>query len=265
MTQDDISKPRSDALGQGRARCRAMGMGAVGLFLARLETRAAAQPLTAAMLREEYALFCMAESEPLSRLFDAGHGGCSKGPPMKCGEAFQRTLVQRFEPLFDTPGPDGQQLSRRVVPGFLYAVTQLLGEEMFDELRIQAAAIAMNYGDAADLMADERMRTIADEALVAMAEPFHHDFPDVLRLFVEAVNGRLAAPVPGTWDQDWQLTLRLAVRLLEALYDSLHDDFQSGRVPGEHPAFQVLAAFFAGLHDARAVAGRPWLLRPLRY
>lgn len=240
-------------------------MGSVALFLGRLETRAAGQPLTAEALREEYALFCMAESEPLSRLFDAGHSGCSKGPPVRCGEAFQRILVQRFGPLLEVPGPDGQQLSRRVIPGFLYAVTQLLGEEVFDELRIQAAAIAMTYGEAADLMADQRMLAIADEALVAMAEPFHHDFPDVLRLFVEAINSRLAAPLPGAWDQDWQLTLRLAVRLLEALYDSLHDDFKSGRVPGEHPAFQVLAAFFAGLHDARAVAGRPWLLRPLRY
>lgn len=270
MAQDGKDGRSRKVIGQGRARCRAIGIATVEAFLDRLVERARQQPLTADDLRAEYALFGMAESEELNILFEQAWNGCDKGSMpfrYRYRQAFERVLVQRFEKAFELPGPDGQWLSRRVIPGFVYAVTQLLGEDLYEEARIQAAAIAMEYGEGADLSAEVRIRRIVDEALMHMAVPFQDNFPDVLRLFIQAVNSRLAEPVAGAWDADWVLTRRLAVHMFDDLYADLHAAFTAGTLgfEGGDEAFPVLAAFFAGLNDARAVADKPWLLRPLRY
>lgn len=270
MTIQGAGKHDHQPIGDGRAHCRAVGMASVALFVKLLMERAGRQPLTVADLREEYALFGMGESEDLRDLFDQAYAACDKGStPLKNRRrlAFEAVLVKRIEKAFDLPGSDGQQLSRRVIPGFIFALTQLLGEELYDEARIQAAAIAMSYGDGADLSADDHIRRIADEALIHMAVPFHDDFPETLKYFIHAVNSRLGEAVPGAWDADWMLTRRLAVSMLEDLYAGLHEAFVSGHLgfEGSEEAFPILAAFFAGLNDARAVADKPWLLRPLRY
>lgn len=270
MTCHGTGGPDRHRIGDGRAHCRDVGLATVELFVARLVARAEQQPLSVADLREELALFGMGESEELRDLFDRAYAACDKGTtPLKNRRrlAFELVLVQRIEKAFDLPGPDGQQLSRRVIPGLVFALTQFLGEEVYDEARIQAAAIAMSYGDGADLSADQRIRRIADEALIHMAVGFHDDFPEALKFFIDAVNSRLGEATPGAWDADWMLTRRLAVSMLEDLYTGLHEAFVSGHLgfEGSEEAFPVLAAFFAGLNDARAVADKPWLLRPLRY
>lgn len=257
-----------DSLGQGVERCRTVGLRTALRLMERLVAASGLAPLDADDIRREFALFCKAEDAGLAALFKACHDGGRKGGGDGRGggggksrlHAFERAIVSRFEARFDAPTADGHQLSRRVVLGFMFALTKALGADTFRGFEQRARSIAASTAEA-DPSDDARMHDVVNGALIEMARAFQGEFLVALKQFTDLVNSRLRTPEAKAWDADWELNRPLAVLMLDDLYAELRDRLEAGELV---PAVgEALTPFFEGLDAARRLVDRPWLKRPL--
>jgi hypothetical protein len=258
-----------DTLGQGPERCRNVGMRTVMRLMDRLVAASGLAPLNADDIRREIALFCKSEDAELVALFKACHDGCRKGGAGGGGgsaaskkrlHAFERAVIARFEKRFNVPTPEGHQLSRRAILGFMYALTKALGADTFRSFDLRARSIATSVKDG-DPTDDPRMHEVVNGALVEMARAFEGEFLVALKQFTDLVNTRLSAPNPKSWDAEWELNRPLAVMMLDDLYAELRSRLVGGELV---PAVaDMLTPFFEGLDAARKLVDRPWLKRQL--
>ncbi len=95
---------------------------------------------------------------------------------------FERILVHQFAPLFpvdDDNLPEAGQLSRRIIPGFVRALSMMIGPEQFREYEARGRAIVTRLREAADgpfdwhaFYADDEAQWLANDVLVQVAEHF---------------------------------------------------------------------------------------------
>ncbi len=251
-----------DFLGEGPERCRNVGLRTALRFMERLVAASGLAPLDADDIRREYAVFCKSEDAQLAALFKACHDGRRKTGGGAAGKkrlhAFERAVIARFEKRFNVPTPEGHQLSRRVVLGFMFALTKALGADTFRNFDLRARSIAASVKDG-DPTDDPRMHEVVNGALIEMARAFQGEFLVGLKQFADLVNSRLSAPDPKSWDAEWELNRPLAVLILDDLYAELRSRSEGGELV---PAVSAtLAQFFDGLDAARKLVDRPWLKR----
>lgn len=267
MTSPPVEQaPGDQALGQGAERCRNMALQTAVRFMERLVAASGLAPLTADDVRREFAVFCRTEDVEMAGQYNESHERCRRaaGGGQRRLHAFERAVIARFDKRFQAPTAEGHQLSRRVILGFMYALTKALGPESFRRHDIRARTIAHVVRDG-DPTADSRMHEVVNAALVEMAEAFHGEFLVALKEFTDIVNSRLSVATPGAWDMDWELNRPLAVLILDDLFEEVRAQFEAQALPPAYgpDAAPTLARFFAGLDAARKLADRPWLKRQL--
>ncbi len=233
------------AAAEGERGC-GRGLRSAERFMEQLVALAAHHPLAAEDIRDAFAAFCTASLSHRSRRM----------------RPFERALIDRIDARFDVEGEG--RLSRRVVIGLTFALARLLTAESFRQYDLAARRVA-DTEDKATLRDNGDILRIVDGALVALARRFDGAFVDNLDSFVALVNGRLGAARPGRWDTRWELTRPMAVVLFDDLYGQLRAALDDGALDASHgdDAAAVLVRFFAELDDARQLASRPWLRRPL--
>lgn len=251
-------------LAQGVGRCQNTGMAIAERFMERLIAAAAQTPLGPDEIRRQFAIFHRDTDGTISETAQFAYDGCRKpasGFKNKRLYVFERAVIARFEKRFSVPTPEGNQLSRRVILGFMYALTKALGPDAFRSFDQSARAVAASVNDG-DPTYDPRMHEVVNGAILQMARAFDGEFLAALNDFTELVNSRLTAPKPNSWDLGWELNRGLAIIILDDLFADLRRRFEQGELPLE--TSQMLAPFFEGLDTARELADRPWLKRKLR-
>ena len=194
--------------------------------------------------------------------------------PRRRWHVFERALVMRFEHMLNSDGDTAPMVSRRMLLGLTFAVTRMIGADAFSRYTRQANDIAAQLGGPAALevpaeaFAAPRMRLLVNRCLMELARRFD-DVPRQLTDILTLINGRLAAPQLGAWDQDWTASRRVLLLVLEALYADLRDELERYDAPELQRRYgpdadERLSGFLPALDQAMRLADRPWLLKPIR-
>ncbi len=142
---------------------------------------------------------------------------------------FERLLIRRFAHLLpkrqgDEGVRDGAVLSRRLIPGFMVAVTKMIGLDHYDacEDAVRHAVEAMKADSPApidwtELAARPEIVALVDSALADMA-PYFSDLHKRTEWLIAVVNGHLGAPPPEDGHRLWVMDEAKALVLVRALY-----------------------------------------------
>lgn len=142
---------------------------------------------------------------------------------------FERLLIRRFAHLLpkregDEGVREGAVLSRRLIPGFMVAVTKMIGLDHYEacEEAVRQAVDAMRAESPAPvdwsrLAARPEIVDLTDSALADMA-PYFADLDKRLEWLTAVVNGHLGAPPPEDGDTLWIMDRDKALALVRALY-----------------------------------------------
>lgn len=142
---------------------------------------------------------------------------------------FERLLTRRFAHLLpkregDEGVREGAVLSRRLIPGFMVAVTKMIGIDHYAdcEARIREAVDAAKAESPAPvdwtrLANRPEVRAQIDQALADMA-PYFVDLEKRLDWLVSVINGHLGPPPPEDGDHVWVMDEQSALLLTQALY-----------------------------------------------
>lgn len=241
-------------------------------FASRLEAeaRTAGGSLDAAAIRALAESFIKRESRRFGAVYQRSYEECSQARDLLLWEKarrnpFDRVLVRKFGHLFPArPGDDGSRdggvLSRRIVPGFVKAVTMMIGPQLYDQCQRKCQAILERHRtdsvfDWAGVYDDPEAIALANDVLVVMSHYFA-DFEKRRAWFITVINSHLAEPEkdqPG--DEDWQLDEAAFHQMLLALFGDLQQGLAKGgqalRARYGENTLDTLAAFFAKL-DAGA-------------
>lgn len=147
--------------------------------------------------------------------------------------AFERLLTRRFSHLFPKRfGDDGTMaqaapLSRRLIPGFMTALTMMVGVEAMERCGRNAAALLARHREERlglvewpELAAVDAARLLVDELLIACARHFS-PFARRRDWLCLVVNNHLPPPLPEDHDPAWRCTPDRAEAMLRALYAPL--------------------------------------------
>lgn len=144
---------------------------------------------------------------------------------------FERLLTRRFSHLFPKRfGDDGTAagsalLSRRLIPGFMTALTMMVGVETMERCSRDAAGLLARHREErlglvewSDLAASDAARTLVAEVLVACARHFrpYARRRDWLCL---VINNHLTAPLREDRDPAWRCSPETVDAMLRALYE----------------------------------------------
>lgn len=147
--------------------------------------------------------------------------------------AFERLLTRRFSHLFPKRfGDEGTAggaaiLSRRLIPGFMAALTMMVGTETMERCGRAAASLLVRHRedrlglvDWGDLAASDPARVLVTDLLVACATHFqpYARRRDWLCL---VINNHLTPALPEDRDPAWRCTPERADAMLRALYEPL--------------------------------------------
>lgn len=142
---------------------------------------------------------------------------------------FERLLIRRFAHLLpkregDEGVREGAPLSRRLIPGFMVAVTKMIGIDHYTdcEARIGEAVDRMKAEspapvDWSHLSAQAEVVAQIDQALADMA-PYFDNLGKRLDWLTAVVNGHLGPPPPEDGERLWVMDRDSALLLLRALY-----------------------------------------------
>jgi len=151
---------------------------------------------------------------------------------------FNRLIVSKFAHLFkedhEIIGED-DDFSRRILPGFFWAMNMMLGQDVFEKLEERTELIVKRLSEGRELefsweevYNDGEGKDLILDALVAMAIHFE-DFDRRAEWFINLVNDRLN---PVTEDENpelrtWAFTEEGFKELLRALFSGLIKDLPS--------------------------------------
>ena len=142
---------------------------------------------------------------------------------------FERLMVNTFVHLLPTGDQvpiQGEHLSRRVIPGFVVAMLQMLGEELSDKYedfcRSMVARMKAQHGNAFnwEMVHDEPdAAEVVSEVLITICHHFI-DLKKRRRWLTDVINGHMGAP---TAAQDIPFEDIECHRLIAAMYQPLRD------------------------------------------
>ena len=142
---------------------------------------------------------------------------------------FERLMVNTFVHLLPTGDQvpiQGEHLSRRVIPGFVVALLQMLGEELSDKYedfcRSMVARMKAQHGNAFnwEMVHDEPdAAEVVSEVLITICHHFI-DLKKRRRWLTDVINGNMGAP---TVAQDIPFEDLECHRLIAAMYQPLRD------------------------------------------
>lgn len=258
--------------------CEVVGREAASRFARHLARLAERAPLSADGVANALAAWLDGPQPALDQVYHIARERCESlwdeaDLPRRRSHVYERAVVARFEHLLRSSNGSVPPVSRRMVLGLTFALTKLIGSDLFSSSANQARGIAGELGDPEgdkippEAFADPRMRRLIHNSLMELARQFV-DFPRQLGEFVRLINGRLAAPQPDGWDRHWSLTRHTALLVLQALYADLRDELEryggaEAQIHYGPDAAEVLDAFLAALDQAMRLAGRPWLLKAI--
>ena len=142
---------------------------------------------------------------------------------------FGRLMVNTFVHLLPTgeqvPVP-GEHISRRVIPGFVNAMTQMLGEELADKYeefcRTLVSRLKAQHGNSFNwemVHHDPDAVEVVSEVLITICHHFV-DLKKRRRWLTDVINGHMGAP---TASQDIPFEEMECHRLISAMYQPLRD------------------------------------------
>ncbi len=142
---------------------------------------------------------------------------------------FERLMVNTFVHLLPTdeqiPVP-GKHISRRVIPGFVNAMTQMLGEESADKYveicRTRVSRLKAQHGNSFNWEMVHHDPDAAEVVLEVLITICHHfvDLKKRRRWLTDVINGHMSAP---TASQDIPFEEMECHRLISAMYQPLRD------------------------------------------
>lgn len=142
---------------------------------------------------------------------------------------FERLMVNTFVHLLPTGDQvpvEGEHLSRRIIPGFVTAMLQMLGEEMSDKYedfcRTMVSRLKAQHGNGFNwemVHHDPDAAEVVTEVLITICHHFI-DLKKRRRWLTDVINGNMGAP---TAAQDVPFEDMECHRLISAMYQPLRD------------------------------------------
>jgi len=142
---------------------------------------------------------------------------------------FERLMVNTFVHLLPTGDQvpiQGEHLSRRIIPGFVSAMLQMLGEELSDKYeefcRTMVSRLKAQHGNAFNwdmVHHDPDAAEVVTEVLITICHHFI-DMRKRRRWLTDVINGHMGAP---TAAQDVPFEEMECHRLISAMYQPLRD------------------------------------------
>ena len=142
---------------------------------------------------------------------------------------FGRLMVNTFAHLLPTGEQvpvSGEHISRRVIPGFVHAMKQMLGEELADKYeefcRTLVSRLKLQHGNSFTwemVHHDHNATEVVSEVLITICHHFV-DLKKRRRWLTEVINGHMGAP---TASQDIPFEEMECHRLISAMYQPLRD------------------------------------------
>jgi hypothetical protein len=183
-----------------------------------------------------------------------------------------RLLVQCFSELFPDYGKPVQQglhLSRRIIPGFLAAIQQMLGDDLYAQLDGRAKALVDSYANAPngiipweDVYKNDAGLLIVEDVLIYAARYFT-DMAKRRNWMIDVVDSHMPAPGHVT-EKVWSFSDAEFHLLMNAVYGPLREKSASepGRIElskryDEH-SLEFLRILISGLerdHEQLTAAG----------
>ncbi len=178
--------------------------------------------------------------------------------------AFERLLVWPFAHLLPESGArDGGAgtISRRIIPGYLAAIEDLVGPVVFgrhqERCRELVRGIRRRRGGAFnwdDVYADPLAQTIVDDLLVSLAKEFE-DFAEQRDWFIGLVNDAMPLPTNGS-GHSLSLDDEGFGAIMRALYRHIAGELQTGagrdRLGARHspPTIEAVESLLSELEEA---------------
>ena len=142
---------------------------------------------------------------------------------------FERIVVNSFVHLMPPrgqPAEPGKHLSRRIIPGFIMVLQQLLGPEFYEEYedacRDLIRRLRATYGDGFSwdvVYNDSTGETIVHDVLVYVSRYFM-DMEKRRHWAIEIIEGAMPPPMG---EEDWEFGDREFHKLMTALYKPMRD------------------------------------------
>ena len=252
----------------GPATIRAIAEHAVELLCEELLRRAAEKGggLTAPDIRAAAAAF---RQRPTPALTDASRAAWEEC--LRAAESahwakarkfhLERMLVKGFSGLLppsDETLQSGRHLSRRIIPGFIHALQQMLGQELYEQHGERAKTLVDTlravHGEAfswGEVYADPTCEMVVEDVLVAIA-PHFADMAKRRNWMIDIVESQMP-PASNDAERQWRFDDGAFHALINALYGPLRAQLQG---PGERDglaarhgenAAAALEALFDGL------------------
>ncbi len=142
---------------------------------------------------------------------------------------FDRFMVARFAHLFPPrEGDEGDEetaaLSRRMIPGFVTAITMMIGAERYERFQERCREIVERYRDEDGIhwdeaYADPDAQRLVLDILTVMARYFER-FDRRQEWLIQTINNNLdkVPENPRSWERTWRLSERAFFKLMNALF-----------------------------------------------
>lgn len=181
---------------------------------------------------DEFADMYAQQYELCQRLWEAAQWQKARRSP------FDRILIKRFSNLFPprTGDDDGERtgdVSRRVIPGFIAAVTKMIGPQLYEQCHKKCLAVLDRYQDDATSLPDWQatyndpdIRQLTNDILMVVSHYFSH-FAKRRDWFLMIVNSNLSPANPTDPDRNWQLTIPMFHEIMLALFADLEKELNT--------------------------------------
>ncbi len=175
---------------------------------------------------EDYADMYAQQYELCQRLWEAAQWQKARRSP------FDRIIVKRFSHLFPArTGDDGQgatgNVSRRIIPGFIAAITKMIGPQLYEQCHKKCLAVLDRHQDESTTLPDWQaaytdpdIRQLTNDILMVVSHYFSH-FSKRRDWFMMIVNSNLAPAAETDDDRNWQLTAPVFKEIMLALFEEL--------------------------------------------
>jgi hypothetical protein len=270
----------SNTLDPGPAHIRDAARIVLDRFVERLAAEAAAHhgTISLAALKTAFEAFHPLDAPDFQALFIETWQGCyAVAESAHWAKArrshFERIMVKCFADLLprsSEPVVSGKHLSRRIIPGFINALEQMMGQEIYSKFRERVDAIVDTmravHGDAFlwdDVYDDPICQTVVEDVLVGVS----HHFSDMAKRrnwLVDVISGQMP-PSAKEAEKAWYFGDAAFHMLMNALYEPLRQRILSTQdrqgLVDRHGEAEIahLSQLFAGLaadHADLVQAGR---------
>lgn len=179
---------------------------------------------------------------------------------------FERIMVKCFSALLpsnDEEIQSGRHLSRRIIPGFIYALQQMMGQETYEQYGERTKTLVDTlravHGESFtwnEVYADPTCQAVVEEVLVDIAYHFS-DMAKRRNWMIDIVDAHMPA-TSNDAEKAWNFGDGSFHTLMNAVYGDLRQDIGTpearSALEGKHSAEKIAAldALFAGLRQDHA-------------